>query len=325
MRSPENKIDSGCFHYLCTMLQKRIPPREKAGLHPRNKHRERYDFGALIKSCPGLAQYVRINPFGDESVDFFDPEAVKMLNKALLAHSYGIAYWDIPPGYLCPPIPGRADYLHYMADILAEDNNGTLPIGSQVRCLDIGVGANCIYPIIGHQSYGWSFVGAEIDPVACENASKIVYQNPSLENTIQIRLQKNAGNFFSGIISPGEYFELTLCNPPFHASAAEARSGSQRKTENLKNRKNSQPILNFGGQCNELWCDGGEKKFVQKMVTESRQWASSCKWFSTLVSKSEHLPAIYQTLQQAMSSKVKTIPMSQGNKTSRIVAWTFHP
>lgn len=41
-----------------------------------------------------------------------------MLNKALLAAHYDIEYWDIPDTYLCPPIPGRADYVHRAAELL---------------------------------------------------------------------------------------------------------------------------------------------------------------------------------------------------------------
>ena len=42
-----------------------------------------------------------------------------MLNRAILMHHYGVKSWDIPAGYLCPPIPGRADYIHSVADLLA--------------------------------------------------------------------------------------------------------------------------------------------------------------------------------------------------------------
>jgi 23S rRNA (adenine1618-N6)-methyltransferase len=305
-------------------LQKREHPKVKPGLHPRNKHSERYDFEALVKSVPELEPFVRLNPYQDLSIDFFDPEAVKMLNKALLVYFYGIEYWDIPRGYLCPPIPGRADYLHYMADLLAAYNHGKIPLGSQVRCLDVGVGANCIYPIIGYSTYGWSFVGSEIDPVAVGNASGIIRKNPAMEKFIELRLQKNKTDIFSGIIQPGEHFDLTICNPPFHRSAQEAMEGSQRKTSHLKGKKISKPILNFGGQNSELWCDGGEEQFVLQMISQSRQWAASSGWFSALISKSEHLATIYKALKVAMATEIKTIPMAQGNKTSRIVAWNFH-
>ena len=92
--------------------------KEKIELHPRNKHRERYDFQQLINTCPELAPFVKLNNYNDESIDFFNPNAVKMLNKALLKQHYGINNWEIPEGYLCPPIPSRADYLHYIADLL---------------------------------------------------------------------------------------------------------------------------------------------------------------------------------------------------------------
>jgi len=158
------------------MLQpKREHPKEKLSLHPRNRHRERYDFKLLIDSCPELAPHVRMNPYSDESVDFFNPEAVKELNRALLNHYYDIEYWDIPPDYLCPPIPGRADYIHHIAELLGSCNRGKIPTGNQIRCLDVGAGANCIYPIIGNKEYGWSFVGSEIDPVAMESSRRQIY------------------------------------------------------------------------------------------------------------------------------------------------------
>jgi 23S rRNA (adenine1618-N6)-methyltransferase len=99
---------------------------EKLELHPRNKHRGRYQFAVLIKKCPDLADFVIKNEFADETIDFTDSLAVKTLNKALLIYFYGIQLWDIPEGFLCPPIPGRADYLHYVADLIA-DNNGIIP------------------------------------------------------------------------------------------------------------------------------------------------------------------------------------------------------
>jgi len=309
------------LHY---MLQpKRQYPKEKTQLHPRNKHRERYDFKQLIASCPELAQYVSLNKFGDEAIDFFNPDAVKMLNHAILMHFYNIKYWNIPINYLCPPIPGRADYIHYAADLLAVKNNGEIPSGARIKCLDIGVGANCVYPIIGNREYGWSFTGTDIDPVAVKSANAIVELNSSLKGNVEIRLQPNLTDIFRGMIQKNEFFDLTVCNPPFHASQAEARSAALRKLSNLKNKKILKPALNFGGQNNELWCEGGEEKFVQEMVRQSKKFAESSFWFTTLVSKKSSLKSIYEALREQHVSEMKTIAMGQGNKISRIVAWTF--
>ncbi|MEZ0209061.1 MAG: RlmF-related methyltransferase, partial [Candidatus Paceibacterota bacterium] len=108
-------------------------------LHPLNLHCIEYDFSVLVQAHPTLSQYVRPNAYGGASIDFANPQAVKALNQALLKHYYGVAVWDIPKNYLCPPIPGRADYVHYLADLLAESNLNLAP--EQVRLLDIGTGA----------------------------------------------------------------------------------------------------------------------------------------------------------------------------------------
>jgi len=305
------------------MLYKKSHPKEKSKLHPRNKHRERYNFKQLIISCPELAKFVKLNEYKDESIDFFNPEAVKMLNTALLKHFYKIDNWDIPKDYLCPPIPGRADYIHHIADLLASSNNGQIPKGDKIKCLDIGVGASCIYPIIGNIEYGWSFIGTEIDPIAIESANKIIDTNPSLKGKIEIRLQENHKDIFQGIMKENECIDLSICNPPFHSSLAEAESGTIRKLSNLKGVTVSKAIKNFGGQKNELWCLGGEEKFIRNMIHQSKQFATSCQWFSSLVSKKSTLKSVYSTLKKMGATEIKTIPMGQGNKISRIVAWTF--
>ena len=307
--------------------KKKEHPKEKSGLHARNKHRERYDFKQLIVSYPALGQYVKLNNYQDESIDFFNPEAVKILNKALLKHYYQIDYWDIPKHYLCPPIPGRADYIHHIADLLGSRNTASkenkIPRGNKIKCLDIGVGANCVYPIIGNKEYGWSFVGTDIDPVAIASANKIVQMNPALHGQIACRLQPNSKDIFKGIIQKDERFDLTICNPPFHASSAEAQTGTLRKLRNLKQKKITTPILNFGGQHNELWCEGGEERFIANIINQSKDFSGSCYWFSTLVSKQAHLQNIYKAIKTAEAVATETISMSQGNKASRIVAWTF--
>lgn len=305
------------------MPEKKHPTAGKSGLHPRNKHRERYDFPRLIASCPELGPFVRLNEYNDESIDFFDPEAVKMLNKALLKFGYGVDGWDIPPGYLCPPIPGRADYIHYLADLLRDISGTKIPTGDRITCLDIGVGANGVYPLIGMAEYGWSFIGADLDPVALASVSRILEANPRFKGKLDLRLQLDPQAIFRGIIRKNEFIELTMCNPPFHASAEEARSGTVRKLSNLKQPKTARPVLNFGGQNNELWCEGGEERFVRDMILQSKAFAGSCLWFSTLISRESHLKNTYKTLKQVAASDVRTIPMGQGNKISRIVAWTF--
>jgi 23S rRNA (adenine1618-N6)-methyltransferase len=206
---------------------------------------------------------------------------------------------------------------------LAAVNGGEIPDGNQVKVLDIGVGANCIYPIIGHQSYGWQFVGSDIDKRAVSSATNIAAMNPALTPNLTFRLQPNSSLIFRGVVKPGELFDITLCNPPFHASAEEASMGSQRKVRNLGKQKGRETILNFGGQHAELWCEGGEVGFIRKMIQESIQIGQQCCWFTTLVSKSAHVSMIYYALEKAGATQVRTVDMAQGQKQSRFVAWTF--
>jgi len=306
------------------MQKKREHPKEKIKLHPRNKHRERYDFKLLCRNNPELAPFVKLNEYQDESIDFFNPDAVKMLNTALLRHYYNIDYWNIPENYLVPPIPGRADYIHYIADLLATCFNGEIPTGNNIKCLDIGVGANCVYPIIGNAEYGWSFVGTDIDVKALDSANKIVEANPQLKKKIELRLQQNPNQIFSGIIQSNERFVICICNPPFHSSAAEANKVTLRKLKNLKQKKVTKATLNFGGQNKELWCEGGEERFVTDMIIQSEKFAKSCLWFSSLISKQSNLKSVYKVLKDVGAEYIETISMGQGNKISRIVAWTFH-
>lgn len=304
-------------------MSEKKTPGGKARLHPRNKHRDRYDLKLLIEAVPELEKHVVKNKYDTETIDFFNPEAVKALNKALLMTHYGVQDWSIPPNYLCPPIPGRADYIHHIADILAARNFGKIPTGENVKVLDIGTGANMVYPIIGNSEYGWSFVGSDIDPVAIESANAILKANPHLEGKIECRLQEKTDETFFGIIRKDEKFDLTICNPPFHASAEEALEGSQRKLNNLKEEKVAEVELNFGGTSNELWTKGGEKAFILRMIQQSSQFAKSCCYFSTLVSKQSSVKHIIAALEKIGVMEHRTIPMGQGNKTSRIIVWTF--
>ena len=305
------------------------PPGNKtsktASLHPRNPHQGRYDLEALCASCPELTPYLKRNPKGETTIDFSDSRAVLLLNKALLAHYYHIKNWQIPEAYLCPPIPGRADYIHYIADLLTSAKHPLVSTGKKVKVLDIGTGANCIYPIIGSQSYGWKFVASDIDPVAVKVAELIVQSNPRLRKLVKLRLQKDANAIFRGIITAGDRFDLTLCNPPFHASIAEAQAANQRKRNKLGQGKppGSRSPLNFGGQAHELCCAGGEIGFLTRMANESVEYSQQVYWFTSLVSKAENIPPLKKLLSRLGAKTIEVITMSQGQKISRVLVWSF--
>ncbi len=294
---------------------------EKQNLHPLNIHRQRYDLEALSMVSPLLKNYLSITKKGEKSIDFANPNAVKILNQALLKYHYGLEYWDIPKQYLCPPIPGRADYIHYVADLLKKESKK--PISNPIRVLDIGTGANCIYPILGHKIYQWNFVGSDIDSNSLEIAQQILDKNPEIKPFISLKLQQNRANIFDGIVEKIDFFELSICNPPFHSSPEEANRQALKKIKNLQKTNTKVGSLNFGGQNNELWCEGGEFRFIKQMIEESISFKQNIRWFTSLVSKKEHLAPLTKLLEQKSAIDIKIIPMAQGQKISRILAWRF--
>ncbi|WP_286261548.1 23S rRNA (adenine(1618)-N(6))-methyltransferase RlmF [Thalassotalea atypica] len=297
----------------------------KHQLHPRNQHKRGYDFKALCKTLPSLKPYVYLNKYQSKTIDFSDLQAVRTLNQALLAHFYQIDNWHIPQENLCPPIPGRVDYVHYIADLLNSLNDS-----KNVRVLDIGTGASCIYPLLGYRSYGWSFVATDIDPKSISNAQSILTKNKIAENQIECRLQSAPSKIFDGIVKPDETFDLTMCNPPFHQSLAKAMQGNSQKWANLNKAKGNistgketKAALNFGGQEAELWCQGGERTFVRNMIKESRKYGHQVTWFTCLISQKDNVSPLKLALKKQNVTQSKVVKMAQGQKVSRFIAWSF--
>jgi 23S rRNA (adenine1618-N6)-methyltransferase len=305
----------------------------KQNLHPKNRHNNGYDFLALCQLTPSLKPFVAENKYQNLSIDFANAQAVKALNQALLKFHYHVNQWDIPEGYLCPPIPGRVDYIHYLADLLHKSTpKNTTSAKPIISVLDIGTGASCIYPILGQREYQWHFTASDIDPISIKVADQNISADKKLKKSITCRLQPNASKFFTGIIRKNERYELTLCNPPFHRSLAEASKGSARKVKNLAANKNirhntaksAAPMpLNFGGQKAELWCPGGELTFISNMIKESKEVQKQVLWFSCLVSKKDHLSLLKLALKKVNAKQVRVVDMAQGQKISRFIAWSF--
>lgn len=287
---------------------------KQQSLHPKNKHIQGYNFPELCTAYPNLETFVFTNGYGTETIDFANAEAVKELNTALLFKHYNIKFWDFPDDNLCPPIPGRVDYMHYLADLLS-----TSKINENATILDIGVGANCIYPLLGNAEYQWRFVGTDIDKKSIDRAEKILKKN-SLTEVIKLKQQLDATHIFEGILSENDRFTASVCNPPFYKSQEDAMLANARKLEGLGKGSEGR---NFSGKQQELWYKGGEKAFIHTYAYESSKFKNNCFWYTTLVSKKENAESLLPSLKKMGATEVKTIPMYQGNKATRFVAWTF--
>tara|TARA_R110000787_G_scaffold271939_5_gene379228 strand:- start:4880 stop:5746 length:867 start_codon:yes stop_codon:yes gene_type:complete len=285
----------------------------KPGLHPRNKHKNGYNFDVLTKHNKGLQAFITKNKYGNVTIDFSDPKAVRELNKTLLEVHYGIKKWNFPEENLCPPIPGRVDYLHHLADLLTASD-----ITENISILDIGTGATCIYPLLGVEVYNWNFVGTDIELESLHTAQDIIEDN-NFDSKIVLRQQFDEANILKGIIEKGDSFSAVICNPPFYKSEMEAKGANARKSRNLGNNA----VRNFAGNNNELWYPGGEKAFLHNYFYQSSLYKKTSVWFTSLVSKKENIESLQNSCEKLKVKNFKVIPMHQGNKVTRIVAWQF--
>ena len=283
---------------------------KEKGLHQKNNFKNGYNFKELIIKNPALKEFIVKNEFGTVTIDFSNLQGVRELNKALICSLDKISNWNFPKENLCPPIPGRLDYIHYLADLLS--------LKGAAKILDIGTGATCIYPLLGVSAYDWNFVATDIDLDSLDTAQDIIDDN-KLTEKIELRQQLKEENILKGIIVDGDSFTAVMCNPPFYKSAEEAQGANGRKSKNLGNNA----VRNFAGNNNELWYIGGEKAFLHNYLYESSLYKTSSKWFTSLVSKKENVKSLEKSSKKLGATEFKVIPMHQGNKVTRIVAWRF--
>jgi 23S rRNA (adenine1618-N6)-methyltransferase len=285
----------------------------KSKIHSRNKNKDKYDLGALLSLNAELGNYLKPNHKGEDSVDLSNPNAVKLLNQALLSYYYGIKNWNFSDNNICPTIPNKADYIHYMADILMGSNFGNLPEGNHITCLDIGTGATCIYPIIGAVEYNWNFIASEINKESISTAKAIIKSNTILTNKVDCRLQPKAKDIIYGVLNRDEKIDITICNPPLYNSIEEARKEFQKKGSLYK-------LLDHA---NEMICDGGETKFLKQYIKESRAFGDNCFWFSSLVSKPSNQKAMADFLKLIGATEIKAIAIGLGHKPKQLLIWSF--
>lgn len=280
-------------------------------MHSKNPFNIDYNFDSLVAQHEPLSLFVYTNQYGNQTINFANNEAVKSLNTALLKDQFGITYWDIPENNLCPPIPGRFDYLLHVADLLSK---------TDVHLLDIGTGANLIYPILAASHFKWKCTASEVNTESLSNAQEIITRNPTLKN-IELRLQQFKSHILEHIILPTDVFDVVVCNPPFFKNRSDAEQSNRRKFQNLDlNEKNTN---NFGGLSNELWYKGGEEAFIKKMAEESIQFKDQVHWFTSIVSRKENLKNIKRAINKTNPTDVRIVEMQHGNKQSRFIAWTF--
>lgn len=275
--------------------------------HAENRFAGPHDLDALAACTPALKPHLRPHPTAGFTIDWQSPEAVQLLNRALLESAYEVKEWRVASGHLCPAVPGRMEYLVQVVAALAMKR----PV-PRLNLLDVGTGATGIYAVLAAAEWNWEVVASDVDQRSIQALCQITAANPQL--AIQPRLQPDPASCFAHAIGPHELIDLTVCNPPFYADADEARRERTRAARGGEA---------FAGTPSELICPGGEHGFLHRMAKESQAWGHRILWFSSLVAQNRHATGLSQSLKKLGAADVRVLPLETAGKRARVVLWTF--
>lgn len=279
-------------------------------MHPQNRfYMHEPDYSALAGKYPELSPFIHEGASGRTSLDFSSWDATRALNRVLLQEYYHIRDWEVPHPHLIPPVANRANYLHWIDDLLHLSS----PPGALVRGLDIGCGANFIYCLLGASIFGYHMVGVDVTDAALESALANCSRQDHLEHLLEVRRSRVEGPSSKGIISGAlkddqEVFHFTMCNPPFFDKMTEAGRN---------------PWTECGGTASEMVYPGGEMAFVMAMVEDSSALRGRVHWYTTMVGKKETLKKVRGSLHRLGVTALRTTELAQGRTSRWAVAWSF--
>nr|XP_019539786.2 U6 small nuclear RNA (adenine-(43)-N(6))-methyltransferase-like [Aedes albopictus] len=283
-------------------------------MHPRNIYRQRPDFRALVKQYPELTAVTTVDLNGKLKLDYKDRKALQLLTSCLLKRDYGLQV-DLPPDKLVPTLPLRLNYILWLEDLeeaLGWKNR------AEVRGLDIGCGASCIYPLLGvvHSKRRWRMVGLELleDSVLVARAN---VERNGLQACIEVVQQKSEdGSVLKQFMEGRENFDFCMCNPPFF-------DDDEGTTHKDRTDQRKEPPNAVTGSDKELRIDGGELRFLERIIDESLELKERITVYTSMIGHKKNFEEILRIMKRRSISNVTTTRFCQGNTTRWGVAWSF--
>ncbi|KXH69029.1 hypothetical protein CSAL01_07471 [Colletotrichum salicis] len=245
-------------------------------------------------------------------LDFNNPSAVMQLTKTLLKADFGLRI-DLPDDRLCPPVSNRHNYLLWLKSLLDSTTYGNPD--QNVIGLDIGTGASCIYPLLGCTQRKWSFYATDIDSRSLEFAKKNVELN-NLQSRISVVARTPQDSMVPLKDLGTESLTFVMTNPPFYTSEDDLLNSAKQKSR--------PPLTACTGAPVEMVTDGGEVKFVSRILEESLVLREKVQWYTSMFGKQSSLEEFIAILKEKSIDNYAVMEFVQGNKTRRwAVAWSF--
>ena len=262
----------------------------------------------LIKEFPELKKYIikhNDNELEEFTFDWNNSDLSLLMTKSILNYYFNIKYYHIPKGFLIPPIPSRLNYLNLIFTLLKDISE------ENVIGIDIGTGANIIYPLLGNSLYNWKFICSEINNESYNNA-KIILEKNNLEQKINLIKQDNKNNIFLGILNREKKYIFSMCNPPYYDYEQEIKIEDKKRDNEF----------NF----DEVYYEKGELGFFQRYFEESICYKKNIFLNTILIGKKSNSEIIYDKINtfKDIINLCDIKKIQTGNNVRYIIYWSFY-
>ncbi|RMY69489.1 hypothetical protein D0863_06422 [Hortaea werneckii] len=275
------------------------------------------DFDVLAAKDPEFAAICKVSKH-KRWVDFQDPKVVKQLTNSLLKHDFGLEL-QLPDDRLCPLVPVRWNYIRWIQELLdttSDTYSDRYDPEREVKGLDIGVGASCIYGLLASKTRPkWRMAGIDIDAHSLKHARVNVESN-NLADRIHL-VQTDLNDPLIPLKQMQcETLDFVMTNPPFYDSMQDMQSSYTNK--------HAPPSAICTGSENEMICPGGDVGFVTRIFDESLQIRDRVQWYTAMLGKMSSLQRIVSKLKENGVSNFAVTCLQAGHRTKRwAVAWSF--
>ncbi|RMX75906.1 hypothetical protein D0869_11201 [Hortaea werneckii] len=188
--------------------------------------------------------------------------------------------------------------------------------GREVKGLDIGVGASCIYGLLACKTRPkWLMAGIDIDSHSIKHARVNVESN-NLANRIRLVQTDTNDPLIPLQQIQCERLDFVMTNPPFYDSMQDMQSSYTNK--------HAPPSAICTGSENEMICPGGDVGFVTRILDESLRLRDRVQWYTAMLGKMSSLQRIVSKLKENGIGNFAVTCLQAGHRTKRwAVAWSF--